>query len=136
MSTIRGRFAWSYMRRLCMILSAGVMAVSCPGIAAKPNNKTKPTEVPAKVIAHLPLQEAAGGEMLLQTKGDKHYLYVQKASKQGFTVIDVTKPEGPSLLNRTVSSNSATPVTLELSAPTGGRAQVPDKNSKGVVRSA
>ena len=134
MSTIRGRFAWSYMRRLCMILAAGVMAVSCPGMAAKAN-KTKPTEVPAKVIAHLPLQEAAGGEMLLETKGDKHYLYVQKASKQGFTVIDVTKPEVPSLLNRTVSSNDATAGKLELVGPDVGLAEVPDKNSKGVVRS-
>src|SRR5260370_10442950 len=136
MSTIRGRFAWSYMGRLCMILSAGVMGVSCPGIAAKPNNKTKPTEVPAKVIAHLPLQEAAGGEMLLQTKGDKHYLHVQKASKQGFTLSDVTKPEVPSLLNRTVSSSDATAGKLELVGPDVGLAEVRDQNAKGAIQIA
>lgn len=123
------------MGRLCMILSAGVMAVSCPGIAAKPNNKTKPTEVPAKVIAHLPLQEAAGGEMLLQKKGDKHYLYVQKASRQGFTVIDVTKPEVPSLLSGSASSNNATAGKLELVGPDVGIAEVRDQNVKGVIRS-
>jgi hypothetical protein len=100
------------------------------------NTKTKPTEVPAKVIAHLPLQEAAGSEMLLQTKGDKHYLYVQKASKQGFTVIDVTKAESPSLLNLAAASNDATAGKLELVGPDVGLAEVPDKGAKGVVRSA
>ena len=36
------------------------------------------------------------------------HLYVQKASKQGFTVIDVTKPVTPSLVNFTAPS----PATL------------------------
>ncbi len=124
------------MGRVCMILPAGVMAVCGPGVAAKANNKTKPTEVPAKVIAHLPLQEAAGGEMLLQTKGDKHYLYVQKASRQGFTVIDVTKPQVPSLVNRSASSSDATAGKLELVGPDVGLAEVRDQNAKGVIRSA
>jgi len=135
MRTIRGRSAWSYMGRVCMILPAGVMAMSCPGMAAKPNNKTKPTEVPAKVIAHLPLKEAPGSEMLLQTKDDKHYLYVQKASKQGFTVIDVTKPQVPSLVNRSASSSDATAGKLELVGPDVGLAEVRDQNAKGVIRS-
>ena len=135
MSTNRGRFAWSYMGRVCMILPAGVMALCGPAMAAKAKNKTKPTEVPSKVIAHLALQEAAGGEMLLQKRGDKHYLYVQKASRQGFTVIDVTKPEVPSLLNGSASSNNATAGKLELVGPDVGLAEVRDQNAKGVIRS-
>lgn len=100
------------------------------------NTKTKPTEVPAKVIAHLPLDEASGSEMQLQTKGEKRYLYVQKASKQGFTVIDVTKPAAPSVVKSTASSNDATAGKLELVSPDVGLAEVPDKSAKGVLRSA
>ena len=131
MSTIRQGFAWSHLGRVCMIFSAAVVVVSAPSMVAN----TKPTEVPAKVIAHLPLQEAPGSEMLLQTKGDKHYLYVQKASKQGFTVIDVTKPGLPSLVNRSAPSNDATAGKLEMVSPDVGFAEVPEKTSKGVIRS-
>lgn len=132
MSILGQGFSWRHTSRICMILSAGVIVVSVPSTFAN----TKPTEVPAKVIAHLPLQESAGSEMLLQTKGDKHYLYVQKASKKGFTVIDVTKPSQPSLLNAAASSSDATAGKLELVGPDVGLAEVPDRNSKGVIHSA
>jgi hypothetical protein len=135
MSIIRQGFAWSYMGRLCMVFSAAVILVCGPRMVAKTNNKTKPTEVPAKVIAHLPLQEASGSQMLFQTKGDKHYLYVQKASKQGFTVVDVTKPEHPSLVNHSDASNDAAAGKLEMAGPDVGLAEVPDKSVKGVIRS-
>lgn len=119
------------MSRVCMIFLAAVIAVSVPSMVAN----TKPTAVPAKVIAHLALKETAGSEMLLQTKGDKQYLYVQKASKQGFTVVDVTKPALPSLVNGGASSSDATAGKLEMVSPDVGLAEVPDKNSKGVIRS-
>jgi hypothetical protein len=131
MGFIRQGFASSHLSRVCMIFTAAVLVVSVPGMIAN----TKPTEVPAKVIAHLPLQEAPGSEMLLQNKGDKEYLYVQKASKRGFTVIDVTKPLQPSLVNRSPSSNDATAGKLEMAGPEVALAEVPDKNSKGVIRS-
>jgi hypothetical protein len=129
MKSIRQGFAWSYLGAVCMIFLAGVLVVSAPSVVAN----TKPTEVPAKVIAHLALQEAPGSEMLLQTKEDKHYLYVQKASKQGFTVIDVTKPKLPSLVNRSAPSNDATAGRLEMVSPDVALAEVPEKNSKGKV---
>ena len=119
------------MSRVCMILSAAAFVVSAPGMVAN----TKPTEVPAKVIAHLRLQEAPGSEMLLQNKGDKQYLYVQKASKQGFTVVDVTKPRLPSLVNRSITANDATAGKLEMAGPDVALAEVPDKNSAGIILS-
>ncbi|MGB7845693.1 MAG: hypothetical protein WBL63_08775 [Candidatus Acidiferrum sp.] len=130
MNNILQGFSSSHMGRACMIFSAAVVVASAPSLIAN----TKPTEVPAKVIAHLPLQEPAGSEMLLQSKGDKHFLYVQKASKQGFTVVDVTKPALPSLVNRGAPSNDATAGKLEMVSPDVGLAEVPDKNSKGVIR--
>jgi len=113
-------------------LAAAALLVSAPRISAN----TKPTEVPAKVIAHLALKDAPGSEMLLQSKGDKQYLYVQKASKQGLTVIDVTKPVVPSLVNLGAQSSDATAGKLEIVGPDVGLAEVPDKNSKGVIRNS
>jgi hypothetical protein len=112
------------------ILSLPVLG-SAPGVLAN----DKPTEVPAKVIAHLPLQEAPGGEMLLQNKGDKQYLYVQKASKQGFMVVEVTKPALPSLVKTTASSNDATAGKLQMAGPDVAIAEVPDRTVKGTIHS-
>ena len=130
MSNIQQGFFRSHLGPVSMAFAAAVVVVSATRMSAN----TKATEVPAKVIAHLALKDAPGSEMLLQTKGDKHYLYVQKASKQGFTVIDVTKPVLPSLVNQTAQSSDATAGKLDIVGPDVGLAEVPDKNSKGVIR--
>lgn len=120
------------MSRVCVMLSAAMAVMSVPSMVAQ----TKPTEVPARVIAHLTLQEAPGSEMLLQKRGDKQqYLYVQKASKKGFMVVDVANPELPALLRVSAPSNQAPAGRLEMAGPSVGLAEVPDKNSKGVLRS-
>lgn len=134
MNAEHGRPTRSCLAPASLIFAAAVMIVTPRNTVA--NTKSKPTEVPAKVIAHLPLDEASGNEMLLQTKGEKHYLYVQKASKLGFTVIDVTKPAAPSVVKSTASSNDATAGKLEVVSPDVGLAEVPDKSAKGVLRSA
>jgi len=130
MSNIQQGFFRSHLGPVSMAFAAAVVVVSATRMSAN----TKATEVPAKVIAHLALKDAPGSEMLLQTKGDKHYLYVQKASKQGFTVIDVTRPVLPSLVNQTAQSSDATAGKLDIVGPDVGLAEVPDKNSKGVIR--
>jgi len=132
MSTNQQRFSWSHLGFVGAGLAAAIIVL--PGTRISAN--TKPTEVPAKVIAHLALKDAPGSEMLLQNKGDKQYLYVQKASKQGFTVIDVTKPVLPTLVNHGAQSSDATAGKLEIVGPDVGLAEVPDKNSKGVIRNS
>ncbi len=132
MTSIQPKLFGRYVGRIFVILSTAALAVSVPVMA----NNTKPTEVPAKVVAHLVLQEAPGSEMLLQNKGDKQYLYVQKASKEGFTVVDVSKPVAPSLVGKSGSNSDAAAGKLELVGPDVGLAAVPDRNSKGVIRSA
>ena len=88
----------------------------------------KPTDLPATVIAHLPLPQATGNQMLLQKEDDaKQYLYVQQAAKQGFMIVDVTKPEKPSLLKRTAESNQATAGNLEMVSPDVAIAEAPEK---------
>jgi hypothetical protein len=87
----------------------------------------KPTDLPATVIAHLPLPQATGNQMLLQRENGKQYLYVQQAAKQGFMIVDVTKPEKPSLLKRTAESNQATSGNLEMVSPDVAIAEAPEK---------
>lgn len=89
----------------------------------------KPTDVPATVIAHLALPQATGNQMLLQKENGKRYLYVQQAAKEGFMVVDVTKPEKPSLLKRTAESNQATAGNLEMVSPDVAIAEAPEKTA-------
>ena len=87
----------------------------------------KPTDVPATVIAHLPLPQATGNQMLLQKENGKQYLYVQQAAKQGFMIVDVSNPEKPNLLKRTAESNQATSGNLEMVSPDIAIAEAPEK---------
>jgi hypothetical protein len=97
--------------------------------AAKDEPPKKPTDVPATVIAHLPLPQATGNQMLLQKEEGKQYLYVQQASKQGFMVVDVSKPEKPNLLKRTAQSNQATAGDLDMVTPNVAIAEAPEKKT-------
>jgi hypothetical protein len=94
---------------------------------AKDEPPKKPTDVPATVIAHLPLPQATGNQMFLQREEGKHYLYVQQASKQGYMVVDVSKPEKPNLLKRTAAPNPATAGDVKMVSPDVAIAQAPEK---------
>jgi len=65
--------------------------------------------------------------MLLQRENTKQYLYVQQAGKQGFMVVDVSKPEKPSLLKRSAESNQSTTGNLEMVSPEVAIAEAPEK---------
>jgi len=95
--------------------------------SAKDEPPKKPTDLPATVIAHLPLPQATGTQMLLQREDGKNYLYVQQASKQGFMIVDVSKPDKPTLLKRTAEASLATSGNLEMFSPDVGIAETPDK---------
>ena len=96
----------------------------------------KPTDLPATVIGHLALPQATGSQMLLQKEGGRHYLYVQQAGKQGFMVVDVTTPERPSLLRRTVESNQSTAGNLEMVSPDIAIAEAPERTSSTLTSSS
>src|SRR5580692_12378369 len=96
---------------------------------------SKPTDVPAIVIAHLPLPQATGSEMLLQKENSKQYLYVQQAAKQGFMIIDVSRPEQPSLLKRTAELNQPTAGDLQIVSPDVAIAEAPEKTLETVTSS-
>src|SRR5580693_816186 len=121
-----------YQRTYVLVLS--LLFVPLAGAAEQPTPKA--TDVPATVIAHLPLPRATGSQMLLQKENSKEYLYVQQAAKQGFMTVDVSKPEQPSLLNRTAESNQATTGTLQIVSPDVAIAVAPERTPTTLVSSS
>jgi hypothetical protein len=109
--------------RACSLLLFLLIA----GLAVASEPTAKPTDLPATIIAHLPLPQPTGREMLLQKENGKQYLYVQQASKQGFMIVEVTKPEAPTLLKRTAQATQATAGNLEMVSPDVAIAQAPER---------
>src|SRR5580700_4487663 len=111
---------------LCCSLAASTVEQPAP----------KPTDLPATVIAHLHLPQATGSQMLLQKEDKKQYLYVQQVSKQGFMIVDVSKPESPTLLKRSAESNQATSGNLEMVSPDVAIAEAPEKTPTTLTSSS
>jgi hypothetical protein len=107
-----------------------------PLASASEQAASKPTDVPATVIAHLALPQATGSQMLLQKENSKQYLYVQQATKQGFMIVDVSKPERPNLLKRTAESNQSTAGNLEMVSPDVAIAEAPEKTPATLASSS
>ncbi|HTW57094.1 MAG TPA: hypothetical protein VMD99_03065 [Terriglobales bacterium] len=125
------------MKKLLRVY-APLLLVLLPSVGsamASEEPTAKPTDVPATVIAHLPLPQATGTQMLLQKENGKQYLYVQQAAKQGFMVVDVSKPDMPNLLKRTAQSEQATAGNLDIVSPDVAIAQAPEKTPTTLTNS-
>jgi hypothetical protein len=97
-------------------LLAIFVAIS-PGASAK-HRAAKPALEPAAVIAHLPLTGASVSQLVLQQYGSKQFLYVEQASKEGFAIVDVTKPDQPIVVRSESWPNEASTGRLQM---VGGR---------------
>jgi hypothetical protein len=81
------------------LLLLAFFAAAVPGANAK-HRAVKPAVQPALVIAHLPLGGASVNQMLLLEHGDIKYLYLGETSKDGLAIVDVTKPNQPTIIKR------------------------------------
>jgi hypothetical protein len=117
----------------CALACSLCLLITLAGASDQP--APKPTDVPATVIAHLSLPQATGSQMLLQKEGSKQYLYIQQAAKQGFMIIDVSKPEQPALLKRTADSNQVTAGDLQIVSPDVAIAEAPEKTPETLTSS-
>jgi hypothetical protein len=108
----------------------------CVVAVAGEKGATKPTDLPATLIAHLALPQATGNQMLLQRDNGKDYLYIQQAAKHGFMIVDVSKPERPNLLKRSAESNQATSGNLEMISPEIAIAEAPEKTPSTLTSNA
>ena len=119
----------------CLIAVALASLTEVPMVRAS-DSPPKPTDVPASVIAHLPLPQATGSEMLLQKENGKNYLYVQQAAKQGFMIVDVTKPEKPNLLRRTAEPDPATAGNMQMVSPDVAIVAAPERKPSSLTSSS
>jgi|SRR5580658_7826513 hypothetical protein len=126
----------SRVYQLTNVLALSLLLLFVPLASASEPAVPKPTDVPATVIAHLSLPQATGSEMLLQKEDAKQYLYVQQAAKQGFMIVDVSKPEHPSLLKRTTEQTQATAGNLQIVSPDVAIAEAPEKTPATLTSSA
>jgi len=119
---------------LMVAVAALTLSVLLPAQDDEPRKNT--TDMPANVIAHLPLPQATGSQMFLQKDQGKSYLYVQQASKQGFMIVDVTKPEFPDLLKRSAELSKAMAGNLEMVTSDIAIASAPEKKPMTLASSA
>lgn len=82
--------------------------------ASANNGAVKPAVQPASVIAHLAMPGASVNQLVLQERDGKQYLYVGQASKQGFAIVDVTKPSQPNVIKREAWPNKASTGKLQI----------------------
>jgi hypothetical protein len=125
------------MKSFRSVPACGFVAVLAlfTGVSVAGESSSKPTDLPATVIAHLPLPQATGNQMLLQKENGKHYLYVQQAGKTGFMIVDVSKPDQPSLLKRTAETNQSTSGNLEMMSPDVAIAEAPERTPSTLTSS-
>jgi hypothetical protein len=131
MNTKSGRASVQVCRKLALALSM-VLAALSPSATAK-DKPTQPAEQVA-VVAHLPLPGAPVRQMFVQQEGTKQYLYVQQASKEGFTIIDVTKPARPGIIKREAFPTTASTGRLQMVGSGIALAEVPDKTASAGAR--
>jgi hypothetical protein len=96
-----------------------------PSASAK-HRAVKPGLQPATVIAHLALPGASVSQLVLQDHGSKLYLYIEQASKKGFAIVDVTKPNQPNVVKREAWPNEASAGKLQMVGVGLALAEAPD----------
>ncbi len=105
-----------------------VFAVICLASAAK-------AEEPAKVIAHITLPGTPVRQMFLRQHDDKQYLYLQQGAH--FTLVDVTDPKSPIIVERVASEGSLewiqSGLALTVVSEHGSTSQQPSTLSTQVV---
>jgi hypothetical protein len=90
-----------------------VLAMTAPSAVAKPRH-SKPAEPLVTVVAHLALPGPPATKTLVQERGGQQYLLIEQASKDGFTIIDVTKPSQAKILKQVAWPNQASSGKLQL----------------------
>src|SRR3984957_1286693 len=113
-------------------LLAGLVAIS-PNAGAKHRVST-PASEPATVVAHLPLPGITVSQLELQQHGSKELLNVEGVPKDGFAIVDVTKPGQPDVIKSESWPNGASTGKLQLVSGRLALAEAPDSATETVSR--
>ncbi|MGB8541504.1 MAG: hypothetical protein WCD49_07690 [Candidatus Acidiferrales bacterium] len=113
-------------------LLAGLVAIS-PNAGAKHRAAT-PAPEPASVVGHLPLPGITVSQLELQQHGSKQYLYVEGVTKDGFAIVDVTKPGQPDVIKSEAWPDGAFTEKLQLVSGRLALVEAPDATMETVSR--
>jgi hypothetical protein len=97
--------------RICTSVVLVLMAIflfSNSTHAAPQNNSNNGSKEKISVVAHLPLPGSAVRQIFLQQENGKQYLYLQQ--NVHFTVVDVTDPKNPRIVDRVAAGGKLTDV--------------------------
>jgi hypothetical protein len=128
MKVIHKAIAREHMCNALALLA--LFATATPGASAK-YRPDKPSEQSVTVVAHVALSGAPASQMVLRESGDKQYLYIGTISKEGLTVVDVTRPDQPNVIKRLTWPNEASTGRLQLVS--GGLALAGEPGSNSVA---
>jgi hypothetical protein len=91
----------------------GIFAATVPTASAK-HRAVKAAEQPATVVAKVALAGAPASQIFSQEIGGKQYLYIGGNSKEGFTLVDVTNPAKPGIIQRVAWPNGVSTGRLQM----------------------
>jgi hypothetical protein len=77
------------------------------GFAQQKHEKKKLSEEEIQVLANLPLPGMKVNQMFVKEWNNKAYLYLHQPKEDTYALVDVTKPEKPTLVNRDAMKGSA-----------------------------
>jgi hypothetical protein len=107
--------------RVCSCLALALTATSILAftrILAAQSHGPQYSQEQVKVAGHLDLQGIPVKQILQQQRGEKGYLFLRRADKNAFAIVDVTNAAKPVLLDRNA-----------LPEPTGGNISLPPSGS-------
>ena len=81
--------------------------------ASAGNHAVKARVEPVTVIGHVALQDAPASQMFLREHAGRQYLFIGDNSTQHFTVVDVTEPDDPNVIETVASPQDPSNVKLE-----------------------
>lgn len=85
-------------RRSSVLAALTIVGALVVAATAKDKPTTPNTWQTASVIAHLPLTGGSVSEMFLENQNRRQYLFIRQPSKQDYTVVDVSKPDRPNIV--------------------------------------
>jgi len=90
---------------LVPLASLSLLASVSPSAAQQKDQKKSGEEV--QVLANLPLPDMKVNQMFVKEWNNKTYLYLHQPKEDTYALVDVTKPEKPTLVNRDAVKGSA-----------------------------
>jgi hypothetical protein len=108
--------------------------IATASVAFAKEKGAKPEEQSAVVIRHLSLSGPAVNKMFLQEEGNKQFLYIQQASTEGFTVVDVTRPDRAKVVNHIAPPTQTAGGKMQMVGSGLALEETPDSSAIGGVR--